>query len=76
MITFFIVLYLIGLILTFLIDITLIHNNPMFESDRKWFILFSIWVSSPIWIVGLLYTLVKPILKKKGIDTNNNCDFL
>lgn len=36
MITFLISIYIIGLILTFLIDITLIHNNPIFESESKW----------------------------------------
>jgi hypothetical protein len=65
MITFLISIYIIGLILTFLIDITLIHNNPIFESERKWFIVFCIWVSSPIWMVGLLCTLIKSIFKKK-----------
>lgn len=65
MITFLISIYIIGLILTFLIDITLIHNNPMFESERKWLIIFCIWLSSPIWMSGLLWTLLKSILKKK-----------
>ena len=65
MITFLISIYIIGLILTFLIDITLIHNNPIFESERKWLIIFCIWLSSPIWMLGLLGTLLKSILKKK-----------
>lgn len=65
MITFLISIYIIGLILTFLIDITLIHNNPMFESERKWLIIFCIWLSSPIWMSGLLWTLLKSIFNKR-----------
>lgn len=65
MITFLISIYIIGLILTFLIDIILIHNNPMFESERKWLTIFYIWLSSPIWMLELLGTLLKSILKKR-----------
>ena len=35
------------------------------------------WVTLAIWIlIPINYIIAKMILKKKGIDTSDNCDFL
>nr|DAL41757.1 MAG TPA_asm: hypothetical protein [Caudoviricetes sp.] len=61
------IIYLFGLLFTIFVYKSFIQDNPMFEDGSRvnWLILTIIFLTSPIWLIGLIFHTINCLIHRK-----------